>query len=384
MHSANGIASKHERRAVGGHVALGDADSRRPSGEYRGGEYAHAGEVTTDDVIGICEEYLDSSLMSSFPVETLDGAFWDETLGPLDDVKLDPESFLRDVPFEDDNAGDVEQDDDPGMSVEKPTLRKSKVQDSAGESREVSGSDERVSTENVSLSGGELERLKRLGRGEFDTSFLGPILDDSAMKFLEFNPSYGEFGSPSPESSVGMSALSARFGTTQVKQELVDGATSNDWKSEAPSSSLSLPATLTNAKFPATGFFTPDGVASGSETYAGLPQPQTRLERLKRWKEKRKNRNFNKVIRYQSRKASADTRPRIKGKFVRLSSVPDLSRIKEEADSDKEDDKDEPRDLIKELGLDAGLRAPPSMRAMKKGLVTSASMPDFSVYNMDD
>lgn len=343
--------------------------------------------MTTDDVIGICEEYLDSSLMpsSSFPVETLDGAFWDETLGPLDDVKLDPESFLRDVPFEDDEPGDVEQKDDGGMSNVKCTLGKSKVQDSARESRELSASDERTSSENVSLSGGELERLKRLGRGEFDTTFLGPILDDSAMKFLEFNPSYGEFGSPSPESSgVGLSALSARFGATNVKQELVDGASSNDWNSEVPSSSVRLPGTLINSNIPSTGFFIPDGVPLGSETYAGLPQPQTRLERLKRWKEKRKNRNFNKVIRYQSRKACADTRPRIKGKFVRLSSVPDLSRIKEEADSDKEDEKDEPRDVIKEFGLDAGLRAPPSMRAMKKGLVTSASMPDFSVYNMDD
>jgi hypothetical protein len=109
---------------------------------------------------------------------------------------------------------------------------------------------------------------------------------------------------------------------------------------------------------------------------------------LKRWKEKRKNRNFNKVIRYQSRKACADNRPRVKGKFVKVSSVPDLSKIREAAGQSDDDDAreaEEERDKIAELGLDKGLRAPPSMRKMKKGLVSSASMPDFSMYNtMDD
>lgn len=381
MHSANVVASKHERRALVGHVALGDADSRRPSGEHGGEAYARADEVTTEDVMGICEKYLDSSLMpsSSFPVETLDGAFWDETLGPLDDVKLDPESFLRDLPFEDDIERDVDQKDDRGIKTETNTSDTSVPKDS------LSGKEERTSSEDVSLSGGDLERLKRLERGDFDAKFLGPILDDSAMKFLEFNRSYGEFGSPSPESSgVHLSALSARFGATNVKQELVDGVASTSWKSEAPSGFGPRSVALPNGFMPLTGFFIPDGVASGAETYAGLPQPQTRLERLRRWKEKRKNRNFNKVIRYQSRKACADTRPRVKGKFVRINSVPDLSRIKEVADSDNEDDANESRDAIKDLGLDSGLRPPPSMRAMKKGLVASASMPDFSVYNVDE
>ena len=55
--------------------------------------------------------------------------------------------------------------------------------------------------------------------------------------------------------------------------------------------------------------------------------PPSRLERLRRWKEKRKNRNFNKTIRYQSRKVCADNRPRIKGKFVKVGSTPDLGAI---------------------------------------------------------
>ena len=104
--------------------------------------------------------------------------------------------------------------------------------------------------------------------------------------------------------------------------------------------------------------------------YSGMPQPQTRLERLARWKEKRKHRNFNKVIRYQSRKVSADNRPRIKGKFVKIQSVPDLSAMRgagTPVDSDEEDDaknREDSRDTIRELGLDRGdhhrLRSPRS------------------------
>lgn len=59
----------------------------------------------------------------------------------------------------------------------------------------------------------------------------------------------------------------------------------------------------------------------------GSNKPPSRLERLRRWKEKRKNRNFNKKIRYQSRKVCADNRPRIKGKFVKVGSTPDLGAM---------------------------------------------------------
>jgi hypothetical protein len=42
-----------------------------------------------------------------------------------------------------------------------------------------------------------------------------------------------------------------------------------------------------------------------------------RLERVRRYREKRKNRRFQKTIRYASRKAYAEARPRIKGRFVK-------------------------------------------------------------------
>ena len=48
-----------------------------------------------------------------------------------------------------------------------------------------------------------------------------------------------------------------------------------------------------------------------------ITEPElTRAERVARYREKRARRNFKKTIRYQSRKAYAEIRPRIKGRFV--------------------------------------------------------------------
>ncbi|KAF3613895.1 putative protein GLUTAMINE DUMPER 5-like [Capsicum annuum] len=52
----------------------------------------------------------------------------------------------------------------------------------------------------------------------------------------------------------------------------------------------------------------------------GLPNPissSDREARVLRYREKRKNRRFEKTIRYASRKAYAETRPRIKGRFAK-------------------------------------------------------------------
>lgn len=51
-----------------------------------------------------------------------------------------------------------------------------------------------------------------------------------------------------------------------------------------------------------------------------MPQqftPMDREARVLRYREKRKTRKFQKIIRYASRKAYAETRPRIKGRFVK-------------------------------------------------------------------
>ncbi|KZV36185.1 zinc finger protein CONSTANS-LIKE 5-like [Dorcoceras hygrometricum] len=53
-----------------------------------------------------------------------------------------------------------------------------------------------------------------------------------------------------------------------------------------------------------------------------------REARVLRYREKKKNRKFEKTIRYASRKAYAETRPRIKGRFVkRTDSEPDINRF---------------------------------------------------------
>ena len=44
---------------------------------------------------------------------------------------------------------------------------------------------------------------------------------------------------------------------------------------------------------------------------------ESREARLMRYREKRKNRRFEKTIRYASRKDYAETRPRIKGRFAK-------------------------------------------------------------------
>ncbi|CAA3004294.1 zinc finger CONSTANS-LIKE 4-like [Olea europaea subsp. europaea] len=54
----------------------------------------------------------------------------------------------------------------------------------------------------------------------------------------------------------------------------------------------------------------------------GFPNPVSGMDRearVLRYREKRKNRKFEKTIRYASRKAYAETRPRIKGRFAKRS-----------------------------------------------------------------
>ena len=48
-----------------------------------------------------------------------------------------------------------------------------------------------------------------------------------------------------------------------------------------------------------------------------------REARLMRYREKRKNRRFHKTIRYASRKAYAETRPRVKGRFAKRTAEDD-------------------------------------------------------------
>ncbi|KAK9815316.1 hypothetical protein WJX72_001572 [[Myrmecia] bisecta] len=67
-------------------------------------------------------------------------------------------------------------------------------------------------------------------------------------------------------------------------------------------------------------------------------QPMDRLARVARYREKRKRRTFEKTIRYQSRKAYAEVRPRIKGRFATREEV---AAMKAAAKGSKKDLSDE-------------------------------------------
>jgi len=63
-----------------------------------------------------------------------------------------------------------------------------------------------------------------------------------------------------------------------------------------------------------------------SDLFPPLPMPShltplDREARVLRYKEKKKTRKFEKKIRYASRKAYAETRPRIKGRFAKRTDV---------------------------------------------------------------
>ncbi|TVU02396.1 hypothetical protein EJB05_52111, partial [Eragrostis curvula] len=59
-----------------------------------------------------------------------------------------------------------------------------------------------------------------------------------------------------------------------------------------------------------------DGAMAG-RVVATPATAESREARLMRYREKRKNRRFEKTIRYASRKAYAETRPRVKGRFAK-------------------------------------------------------------------
>ncbi|GJN21554.1 hypothetical protein PR202_gb09039 [Eleusine coracana subsp. coracana] len=64
----------------------------------------------------------------------------------------------------------------------------------------------------------------------------------------------------------------------------------------------------------------PDALAAAAQpavAAAVASKGKEREARLMRYREKRKNRRFDKTIRYASRKAYAETRPRIKGRFAK-------------------------------------------------------------------
>lgn len=70
-----------------------------------------------------------------------------------------------------------------------------------------------------------------------------------------------------------------------------------------------------------------------SEVVAVAVSGLDREARVLRYREKRKNRKFEKTIRYASRKAYAETRPRIKGRFAKRSELEVESLLAADASS---------------------------------------------------
>lgn len=70
--------------------------------------------------------------------------------------------------------------------------------------------------------------------------------------------------------------------------------------------------------------FSRSDTAKGSKSKADMEMvAQNRGNAMLRYKEKKKTRRYDKHIRYESRKARADTRKRVKGRFVKSSEAPD-------------------------------------------------------------
>ncbi|KAF7806611.1 Zinc finger protein CONSTANS-LIKE 5 [Senna tora] len=83
--------------------------------------------------------------------------------------------------------------------------------------------------------------------------------------------------------------------------------------------------TVSDTSFPFGNSSESSGVVSASNNNGG---GLNREARVLRYREKRKNRKFEKTIRYASRKAYAETRPRIKGRFAkRTETDSDLDRL---------------------------------------------------------
>lgn len=67
-----------------------------------------------------------------------------------------------------------------------------------------------------------------------------------------------------------------------------------------------------------------DNIAKAARTKADIDLlAQNRDNAMLRYKEKKKTRRYEKHIRYESRKARADTRKRVKGRFVKATEAPD-------------------------------------------------------------
>lgn len=101
---------------------------------------------------------------------------------------------------------------------------------------------------------------------------------------------------------------------------------SKPWTQDVPSlvptpSSATLALSLPSPPSSECTAPSPSMMTAGGAAFDGTGDNLTRAERVQRYREKRKNRKFEKTIRYASRKAYAEVRPRIKGRFAKREEV---------------------------------------------------------------
>lgn len=107
------------------------------------------------------------------------------------------------------------------------------------------------------------------------------------------------------------------------RSEFLNPSLCFSWVSQVSSSSIDVGVVPdANAMTDVSNRYTkPAGSGADSAQHAVPMSAADREARVLRYREKRKNRKFEKTIRYASRKAYAETRPRIKGRFAKRSDV---------------------------------------------------------------
>ncbi|KAI6686747.1 hypothetical protein NL676_032660 [Syzygium grande] len=126
-----------------------------------------------------------------------------------------------------------------------------------------------------------------------------------------------------PEDSAFYNASSSNLAASQGPAT----SESNNLPVPRPSSGSALAKAKGSANSKSYNFADQTLITSGSETAVKTKADlellaQNRGNAMLRYKEKKKNRRYDKHIRYESRKARADTRKRVKGRFVKASEAP--------------------------------------------------------------
>lgn len=130
-------------------------------------------------------------------------------------------------------------------------------------------------------------------------------------------------------SSKNVSAGSNKRKVSSCAASTMDGPTTSGNHNHVPASGPGPGAALTReisfgdqtVSAPAAETERPAAVRIDSETLA-----QNRDSAMQRYREKKKNRRYEKHIRYESRKLRADTRKRVKGRFVKSTEALNAAR----------------------------------------------------------